>query len=137
MNLKKINPWWYGAAFGVVLFLVWVFAFLLDADAPCTVTGLDALGQLSTEFWIWLIVLSIIGGLIIWYAIRKYKKDGNLDTGSVQSLLAVAAAILIISTLKAYDVKANCGTTGTKGNPANQHPPDDGRVPAQDLIPKK
>lgn len=136
MKSKKINPWWYAAGFGVLLVIVWLFEFVLSSDKPCTVTGWDAMNQLSTSFWIWLIVLSSVGGFIIRYAIRKYKKDGGVDTGNIQSLLAVGAFLIIISTLKAYDVKANCGTTGTKGNPANQHPKDDGRIPAQDMIPK-
>lgn len=133
---KKLNPWYIVYAFYGLLVLIWVTEFLIHKNKGCTINGWDALGQLSTGFWIFLILGAGVAGFITWYAIRKYKADGDTDTGSIQSLLAAAAFIIVISTLKAYDVKDNCGTTGTKGNPENQVPKDDGRVPAQDMLPK-
>ena len=136
MNLKNINPWWYAGGIAFIILLVAFLEFFFHKDKGC-ISGMQAMGQLSTGFWIWFIILLAAAGLTIFYLVRKYRKDGNLDTGSIQTLMAVAALFMFISMLKAGDVKANCGTTGTKGNPENQVPKDDGRVPAQDLIPKQ
>lgn len=113
-----------------VFVAVWCIFFLFDSDAPCTVTGWDALGQLSTGFWVLLILATGVAVALTIFLIRKYK--AGFEVSNV-TMLGVAL-IFFISTLKAYDVKANCGTTGTKGNPANKNPKDDGRVPAEELI---
>jgi hypothetical protein len=118
-------------AIAAVFVLIWVFAFGLDSDPGCTVTGFDAIGQLSTEFWLWLVGLWGLGAFIVLKSVAWYKRNGY-NPGN--TLLFGLALLFIIPTLKAYDVKANCGTTGTKGNPANQQPKDDGRESAEDQL---
>jgi len=119
------------ALLGILGFLYIVineFFFYTDSSG---ITGIEALKQAGGEFWGWAIGLSVLAGALVYFISRYVKAQGGV--GVSLSILLPPLLLLCIAWGKGCDIKAD-GIGGAKHVPTEKV--DDGRVPAQDLIPK-
>lgn len=125
--------------FGVILvvaamaiFAILTFLFTKD-DHEGAITGVQALKQQTTEFWIWAIALTIGAGVLTHFVVKKVK--ANAGYGVSYNVLIPIIVFIAIAWGKGCTDKANDGVTAGKGRPVPVQV-DSLRVPAEDLLPK-
>lgn len=116
-------------AFIVVVVVIAGIEFLFTSNEG-GITGMQALKELGSGFWIWAIVGTMAASAITYFAMKKIKGDGGY--GKLNYFIPVLL-LLAVSWGKAFDVKAD-GIGGSKHIPQVQT--DSTRIPAEDLLPK-
>lgn len=116
-------------AFIAVILVVAGVEFLFTSNEG-EITGVQALKELGTGFWIWAVVGTIAASVITYFVVKKIKGDGGY--GKLNYFVPILL-LLAVSWGKAFDVKAD-GIGGAKHIPKVQT--DSTRVAAEDLLPK-
>lgn len=120
------------AIFIIVVFGIGYFLFSKDEGG---ITGVQALGQLGKEFWIWAFAGSAIA-IGLWFGfLKSYLKLH--DFGATRPLLILGIVVMSITWMKGCDVKESKGVTSEKGRIGGAPAADTNRVPAEDLLPGK
>ena len=116
-----------------IIFAVTQFLFTKSGDYEGAITGVQALQQQTTEFWLNAIGWSVASGVALYFAVKKIKKMAGF--GVPLTVLVPAIIFIAIAWGKGCTDKANDGVTSGKGRPVPAKV-DSLRVPAEDLLPK-
>ena len=125
---------WAIPVIGIVLLFIIIALVSFFGKDEGGISGLQALQQEGTSFWIWAIVLSALSGIVGFFGLKAYDKEKD-----VKIMKPFALAIVIFLSIafgKGCTDKANDGVTTEKGRPVKILP-DSNRIPAEDLLPKK
>lgn len=131
-SLKKSGM--LGVVIGItVVLIIAMVAFL--GKGGTEVSGWEILMNQTFNEWFWMVLASVIAGLIVYAYIRYYRK--TQDTKGITAFAAGFMIFVAIAFGKGCTDKANEGVTSGKGRPGKTKPADENRIPAEDLLPKK
>jgi uncharacterized membrane-anchored protein YitT (DUF2179 family) len=134
--MKESNKFmgWAVIILGAAILAISFYTFLFTKETyEGAITGLQALQQQTTEFWIWAIILSALSGVGVFFIAKKVKSLGG--HGVPLSVFIPIIIFLTIAWGKGCTDKQNDGVTAGKGRPVPAKI-DSTRIPAEDLLPK-
>lgn len=118
-----------GSILAIALIGFSIFLFSKDEGG---ITGIQALKQAGSNFWIWAILITIVSSVVFWLFLKIYNK--TKDFGATRTILLASLAFISIAWGKGCDIKESKGVTSEKGRVGGPPPVDTTRIPAEDLI---